>query len=431
MRAPDRDLAWLRRALQSAMELELGTLPPYLCGLWALKDQESDAALQIRSIALQEMGHFGLACNMLSATGEKPEVVEGYRRIVYPGPLPGGVVPACDGALIPCGDDFQVRLGFGDFKAFALMCATIEYPEDPVPRPLLAEAVETFPTIGEFYAAVLEAFHANTADIPYDTANQRKGSLGIFIVDSIDKAVAAIERIQQQGEGGSRNPFYGNMQLAHFYAFGELYFGKKYIFDAATETGDWTGAPVVIPANAVYQMTPVPAGGYPSPPPDVTDCDVTFTQMLVALEQAWSGGGSAALGKAVGLMVKLAGQAKTLLGQEIPRTDGAGIYGPQFRLAGLPEPVPGGGGGGGQPVGPVSFAADIVPLFRPVDIAHMKPFGVKLDNYAYMSDPADDHGNAKAVLDTLTSQNMPPGGPFWPQDKLDLFAAWMSGGYLP
>jgi hypothetical protein len=34
----------------------------------------------------------------------------------------------------------------------------------------------------------------------------------------------------------------------------------------------------------------------------------------------------------------------------------------------------------------VSFAADIKPLFRPVDVAHMKPHGVKLDDYQYMSD---------------------------------------------
>ena len=33
----------------------------------------------------------------------------------------------------------------------------------------------------------------------------------------------------------------------------------------------------------------------------------------------------------------------------------------------------------------VSFAAHIQPLFRPVDISHMKRFGVELDDFAYMS----------------------------------------------
>ncbi|HEX6821942.1 MAG TPA: hypothetical protein VF123_07795 [Candidatus Sulfotelmatobacter sp.] len=35
----------------------------------------------------------------------------------------------------------------------------------------------------------------------------------------------------------------------------------------------------------------------------------------------------------------------------------------------------------------VSFSADIKPLFRAVDISHMRRFGVELDNYTYMSNP--------------------------------------------
>src|SRR5512143_584555 len=34
----------------------------------------------------------------------------------------------------------------------------------------------------------------------------------------------------------------------------------------------------------------------------------------------------------------------------------------------------------------VSFSADIKPLFRSIDISHMKPFGVELDDYTYMSE---------------------------------------------
>jgi len=78
---------------------------------------------------------------------------------------------------------------------------------------------------------------------------------------------------------------------------------------------------------------------------------------------------------------------------------------------------------------PVSFNKDIKPLFRSIDVEHMMRYGVKLDDYTYMSDGAGDHANAKAVLNTLTEQTMPPGGPFWPQHRLDLFAKWMSNGY--
>lgn len=71
----------------------------------------------------------------------------------------------------------------------------------------------------------------------------------------------------------------------------------------------------------------------------------------------------------------------------------------------------------------VSFATDIKPLFRPVDISHMKRVGVELDDYTFMSNPE----NANRVLATLSPQgddppSMPPGGPYWTADQLTLFA---------
>ena len=80
---------------------------------------------------------------------------------------------------------------------------------------------------------------------------------------------------------------------------------------------------------------------------------------------------------------------------------------------------------------PASFATDIKPLFRPIDVAHMKPFGVLLDDYAYMSDATNNHQNAHAVLGVLTAKRMPPGGPFWTQDMLNLYGEWVTDGYRP
>ena len=80
----------------------------------------------------------------------------------------------------------------------------------------------------------------------------------------------------------------------------------------------------------------------------------------------------------------------------------------------------------------VSFAAHIKPLFRAVDISHMKSFGVNLDDYSYMSNP----DNANAVLATLSPHegeppSMPPGGPYWTPAQLESFAQWQKGGYQP
>ncbi len=52
----------------------------------------------------------------------------------------------------------------------------------------------------------------------------------------------------------------------------------------------------------------------------------------------------------------------------------------------------------------VSFARDIRPLFRDVDISHMERHGIKLDDYTFMSDP----DNANKVLETLSPHEGDP-----------------------
>ena len=80
----------------------------------------------------------------------------------------------------------------------------------------------------------------------------------------------------------------------------------------------------------------------------------------------------------------------------------------------------------------VSFARDIKPLFRSVDISHMKRYKINLDDYTFMSNP----DNANKVLRALSPHDgkppsMPPGGPYWTEDQLALFAQWQKDGYQP
>jgi len=91
-------------------------------------------------------------------------------------------------------------------------------------------------------------------------------------------------------------------------------------------------------------------------------------------------------------------------------------------------------GGVGKPANG-SYATDIQPKFRDVDIACMARRHIKLADATWMCDAAPtfdfaDHGNARHVYDFLSSKRMPPDGP-WPQDWLDTYQNWMTTGFLP
>lgn len=94
-----------------------------------------------------------------------------------------------------------------------------------------------------------------------------------------------------------------------------------------------------------------------------------------------------------------------------------------------------------QPAAPVSFAKDIAVMFTAKDKNCMSGFGVLLDDYNYMSDPAGDatyadHANANHVYARLTGKEkpqMPMGEKFWTaadnpqgQQNLKTLNAWMT-----
>jgi hypothetical protein len=78
----------------------------------------------------------------------------------------------------------------------------------------------------------------------------------------------------------------------------------------------------------------------------------------------------------------------------------------------------------------VSFDADILPLFTSMDIEHMGYARVSLDDYAYMSQPA----NASTIYEKVSTGTMPPGDSGeqrWSSAQVQLFKEWMDGGYQP
>jgi hypothetical protein len=53
--------------------------------LYTLENLKSEAAILIKGLVFDEMRHFGIACNLLRATGAQPKIFAGYDNIVYSG----------------------------------------------------------------------------------------------------------------------------------------------------------------------------------------------------------------------------------------------------------------------------------------------------------------------------------------------------------
>jgi hypothetical protein len=128
--------------LQMAVELEFSTLPPYLYALYSIKPgSNAEAANRIRFVAMEEMAHMCLACNILNALGRNPVLTAPS----YPGPLPGGISAGGQEALI-------IHL-YPFSKESMNQAMLIEEPEGGAidfPHEML-EAAPTFMTIGQFY----------------------------------------------------------------------------------------------------------------------------------------------------------------------------------------------------------------------------------------------------------------------------------------
>jgi len=71
---------------------------------------------------------------------------------------------------------------------------------------------------------------------------------------------------------------------------------------------------------------------------------------------------------------------------------------------------------------PLSFAADILPLFRDEpDIVAMKRYGLDLSSHEEVKE------KAKEIYETLEDGSMPCDNP-WPKDHVALFKRWIDEG---
>ncbi len=317
----DRDVDWIKEGLREAARLEFATIPPYLCGLWSVKNDNDPVYDVIMAVVLQEMLHMGLACNLLVALGEVPQINSKGFVPPYPCELPGGVHPglivSLVGLSVPLVRDVWMQ---------------IERPLDPVP---IAGLTQTFQTIGQFYDALLNCF--TQVDPPLDGTHQlTEPMVGLYPVTDLAGVTKALTQIKDQGEGTTQSAFttpFGD-ELAHYYRFQQIA-EQKLIVKGPDGKAKWGGA---LTFPAVFNMAEVPKGGWADP--EVSrPFNQRFTAMLGLLQNAWADGDKHKLKLAIDVMRALTPLARTLMAKPLSPGN-VNFYGPSFLYDPVPPPTP-------------------------------------------------------------------------------------------
>lgn len=286
----DGGLTGLHDAIQTAIELEHATMPPYLFALYSLGTSNQVARSRLRSIVREEMLHMLLACNLLVSIGGQPRIDSPAFVPHYPGPLPGTIATGLSVPLRP----YSLDLVKSVFMA-------IEEPEHPLK---FAQLDEPARTIGIFYDRIKERIQTGGAALFVGNPNRQATSDGFTIdpelqrVTNLESALRAIDIIVRQGEGTATSPLADTTRMAHYYRFAELVEGKELVLkDGVTEDTppeerySYSGTPLIFDAAGVLPLRPNPTtAGYPagSPARSASDtCNATYTAVLKLLQKTF------------------------------------------------------------------------------------------------------------------------------------------------
>lgn len=298
-----RDIDWLREALQAAIALEQSTLPLYCSAMLSLEVQNYPTYNAIRSVLMEEMVHMAIAANMLAALGGSPRIKDLDPAYPRHG-LPGGAEP-------------DLHIGLAKLSRPQLL----NFMRLEVPMFLLPEQYqhETYPTIGRLYESIKQAIADNADEVRVafakgGLANQVGDNIGFntFVpgegVDAVELFNAGVDEILEQGEGSTAEsiqagPAYQNEE-SHYGKFAELRYGARYQpptphvpLTRQTEPQWFRGEE--IPWPEVVNTLAVPSDGYAALlalDPDgaavlreLQTFDEVYTGMLGDLDTMWNG----------------------------------------------------------------------------------------------------------------------------------------------
>jgi hypothetical protein len=284
----------LRDHLQTAVEIEWSTIPPYLCARWSINEDPRNAiaARFIDDVVMEEMLHLTLVCNLLNAVGGEPALIPPKTR------------PPSYPAYLPHSDD-AFLIDLAPFSRDAL--ETFRLIERPAPAGAPPED-DNYETIAQFYEAVMagldrlagrEDIFTGKAERQVDASYYYGGGGEAIPIRDRTSAIEALEVIVFEGEGINESIWDGDhellgegRELAHYFRFDELYRGRRYHGKDTPQTGP-TGDPLLIDYSTVLPMKPNPkAEDYPHDSElraMTEECNLTYSKLLRQLHAAFNG----------------------------------------------------------------------------------------------------------------------------------------------
>lgn len=314
-------------SVQSAIELEHSTIPPYLAALFSIKAGHNlEAASIIGSVVGEEMLHMAIASNLMNAIGGKPDIDNPRFIPAYPGPLPMGVRSSLTVGLAK----LSRRLVYDVFM-------DIEEPEEPIKIPVVSLAASAsgpsappqFATIGAFYQAIKDKLvelgaAVITGDPTLQVADPRwYPSSQLFPILTLADAIRAIDIIVSQGEGTTTSPIDGSGEIAHYYRFGELVYGHRLVRVNSAPGWAYAGQPVPLDPAGVWDIvTDAKAADYPENSNARVLVDMfngAYSSLLGCLHEVFNGRPER-LDMALSIMVEMQLTAQKLVCTPVPGT---------------------------------------------------------------------------------------------------------------
>jgi len=271
----------LREHLQTAIAVELSTIPLYLYGMYSVQTPQAyindpryynPIVGTVRSVVAEEMLHLSLAGNILRAVGGQPKLYK--RKIVpsYPMDMLGRIPP------LPLHLREMTKPNLQTFL-------DVEKPEAPNAPP----EPDKYETLGQFYDAIKEGLKYLNEQIPnlFDpqTAPYQfapglgyqpdvRDAGGSIIVTDLASADSAIDIIVRQGEGNDgRFDDPDDLEEAHYYKFLGLQTGTQ-TWDVYPVVTDPTTAGYWDQDKRIYQVSVV--------------FDAAYCFLLLTIEKLWT-----------------------------------------------------------------------------------------------------------------------------------------------